>query len=165
VAARHHPRHSSYDQLAGSVQLMDTVRAQLGATDAGAQWAKELSAAITQLNGGREPTGYWYDMRGGRRPEERVLSISTPVGGPGSALVQTAVAPTMIGMLQERLLLRALGCTILSAWQAQWARSASQAYCSRTLPAHRALPLGADKLVATRRASCHGASRSPIKRG
>ena len=100
-----------FDQLAGQVNALDVIRAQMGATDAGAGRAREVSAEIARRSG-RSPEGLFLHM--GASAEQRTFSTTTPVGGPGSNTIQTTVSPNLIDRLRERVLVRQMGATVLT---------------------------------------------------
>lgn len=102
-----------YDTLTSQVSVTDVLRAQLGATDAAAGRAREASAEMARRSG-RPPEGLYFDMRATRSAiEKRVFSTTTPGGGPGSNLIATDVANTVIDRLRERSVVRKMGATVL----------------------------------------------------
>ena len=102
-----------FEEIAAQVTALDVLRAQIGATDAGAGRAREVSAEIARRSG-RQPEGLFFHMGASGAPvERRVFSTTTPAGGPGSNLIQTTVSPSMIDRLRERVLVRQMGATVL----------------------------------------------------
>jgi HK97 family phage major capsid protein len=92
------------------------VRAQMGGTDTGSGRAREVSAELEKRSG-RRAEGLLFSMQlSGVRaaPERRVFTTTAPAAGPGSALVQTTVSPTIIDRLREKIVVRALGATVLT---------------------------------------------------
>lgn len=102
---------SRFDALQAQVTASDVIRAQLGATDAGAGRAREASAEMARRSG-RNPAGLFWNMSAAA-PEQRVFTTSNPAGGPGSNLIQTTVSPNVIDRLRERVMVRRLGATVL----------------------------------------------------
>lgn len=108
---------AGFEALASQVTILDAIRAGMGATDAGAGRAREVSAEIERRSG-RKAEGIFFDMRasGARRTEQRVFTTTLPAGGPGSNLIATDVGP-LIDILRARLIVRRLGATILNDLQ------------------------------------------------
>jgi HK97 family phage major capsid protein len=108
---------ANFEKLAGQVTLLDVVRAQLGGTDAASGRAKEVSAELERRSG-RKAQGLYFSLAlsGARRAETRVYTTTLPSGGPGGSLIQTDVGP-LIDILRARLIIRALGATVLSGLQ------------------------------------------------
>ena len=101
------------DTQAAQVNILDVVRAQLGATDAGAGRAREVSAELARRSG-RQPEGLLFHMGVSGAPvENRTFSTFAPAGGPGSNLVQTTISPNLIDRLRERVMVRRMGATVL----------------------------------------------------
>ncbi len=96
---------NQFDRLAAQVTALDTIRAQMGATDAGAGRAREVSAEFARRSG-RSPSGLFFPM-----VERRSLNLST---GNGSALVQTDVATSVIDVLRAKSVVMKLGAQTLS---------------------------------------------------
>ncbi len=46
--------------------------------------------------------------------ERRVFTTANPAGGPGSNLIQTVVSPNIIDRLREKIVVRAMGATVLT---------------------------------------------------
>ena len=102
-----------FDALAGAVTVTDVIRAQMGATDAAAGHAREVSAELARRSG-RTPDGLLFSLNASGAPrEQRVFTTANPSGGPGSNLIQTTVSPNLIDRLRERTVVRALGATVL----------------------------------------------------
>jgi len=101
-----------FDALQAQVSAADVIRAQMGATDAGAGRAREASAELARRSG-RSPEGLFWNMGATAPTEKRVLTTTNPGGGPGSNLIQTTVSPTVIDRLRERVMVRRLGATVL----------------------------------------------------
>jgi HK97 family phage major capsid protein len=100
---------SSFDALSAQVSIMDTIRAQMGATDAGAGRAREVSAELARRSG-RNPDGLFAPM-GVSAAERRTLNLST---GAGSNLVQTTVASSVIDVLRAKSVVMKAGATVIS---------------------------------------------------
>jgi HK97 family phage major capsid protein len=90
-----------FDDLANSVSVLDTIRAQMGATDAGAGRARELSREYSKRSG-VEPVGLYAPMG----MERRNFTLSA---GAGSNLVQTTVAASVIDVLRAKSIVMGLG--------------------------------------------------------
>jgi HK97 family phage major capsid protein len=104
---------SSFERLAAQVTLLDTVRAQLGGTDPASGRAREVSAELAKRSG-KQPEGLYFSLAlSGARREQRVYTTTLPAGGPGGSLIQTDVGP-LIDILRARLIVRALGASVLS---------------------------------------------------
>ena len=102
-----------FDDLAGQVTALDVIRSQMGATDAAAGRAREVSAELERRSG-RRAEGLLFSLGASGAPiERRVFSTTNPGGGPGSNLIQTTVSPNLIDRLRERVLVRQLGATVL----------------------------------------------------
>lgn len=94
------------------VGLLDTMRAQAGATDERAGRARELSQELERRSG-RKAEGLLWDMRLGQ-PETRVLTTTTPAGGPGSNLIAADYRPEQfIDRLRAANVVRRLGARVL----------------------------------------------------
>ena len=94
------------DQLAENVGLLDTIRAQMGATDAGAGRAREVSAEMARRSG-RSPEGLLWNMGAA----ERRTLLTTNAG----AIVPSDYRPELfIERLRSATKVRALGATVLS---------------------------------------------------
>lgn len=108
---------AGFEKLAAKVTVSDVLRAQLpGVTDTAAGRAREVSAELARRSG-RQPEGLFFDMRlsAVRRPvEQRVYTTTLPAGGPGSALIQTDVGPSLIDILRAKTIVRQLGATVLA---------------------------------------------------
>lgn len=90
------------------VGLLDAIRAQMGATDAGAQRAIAKSKEAEQRSG-RKAQGLFWNM------EKRVVTTTTPAGGPGGALIPTDYRPELfIDRLRNTTRVRGLGATVLT---------------------------------------------------
>ena len=99
-----------FDEQAAQVTALDVIRAQTGATDAGAGRAREVSAELERRSG-RKAEGLLFSMSLSGAPiESRTFTTAT---GAGSNLIQTNVSPNLIDRLRERLIVRALGATVL----------------------------------------------------
>ncbi len=98
-----------FDDLAASVTVLDTIRAQLGERDAGAGRAREYSAEIARRSG-RTPNGLFAPVGAGRA-EQRTFNLAT---GNGAGLVATTVAPSVIDVLRAKSVVMALGANVLS---------------------------------------------------
>lgn len=108
---------NSFDRLASQVVITDVLRAQLGATDAGAGRAREVSAELERRSG-RKAEGLFFHMGASGAPiERRVFSTTNPSGGPGSALIQTDISPNLIDRLRQRVICRQMGATVLGGLQ------------------------------------------------
>jgi HK97 family phage major capsid protein len=106
-----------FDALAAKVTALDVIRAQLGDTSEASGRAKEVSAELARRSG-RPAQGMYFDLkRSGAPVERRVFTTALPAGGPGSNLIQTDVSPNLIDRLREKLVIRALGATVLSDLQ------------------------------------------------
>ncbi len=103
---------SRLDVLAARVSFLDVCRAQMGATDAGAGRAREVSAELARRSG-RNPEGLYFNMGAAGAAERRDLTSSTPVAGPGGNLIQTIVAPTVIDRLREKSVVRRMGAQVI----------------------------------------------------
>ena len=102
-----------FDAQASQVTIVDVIRAGLGATDAAAGRAREVSAELARRSG-RQPEGLLFSMAAsGAGAERRTFTTGTPAGGPGSNLIQTTVSPNLIDRLRERVLVRQMGATVL----------------------------------------------------
>jgi HK97 family phage major capsid protein len=102
---------ASFDKLASQVTVLDVIRAQMGGTDAAAGRAREVSAELERRSG-RKAEGLYFHM--GQAREQRVFTTTLPAGGPGGALIQTDVSPNLIDRLREKIVVRALGATVLT---------------------------------------------------
>jgi HK97 family phage major capsid protein len=103
-----------FDEVAARVTAVDVIRAQMGATDAGAGRAREVSAEIARRSG-RNPEGMYFHLGASGAPvEQRVFTTTNPASGPGSNLIQTTVSPNLIDRLRERVVVRQMGATVLS---------------------------------------------------
>lgn len=95
-----------------SVGLLDTMRAQMGATDERAGRARELSQELERRSG-RKAEGLMWDMRLGQ-VEARVLTTATPAGGPGGNLIAADYRPELfIDRLRAANVVRRLGARVL----------------------------------------------------
>lgn len=95
-----------------SVGLLDTMRAQMGATDECAGRARELSQELERRSG-RKAEGLMWDMRLGQT-EARVLTTATPAGGPGGNLIAADYRPELfIDRLRAASVARRLGARVL----------------------------------------------------
>ena len=93
------------------VGLLDAIRAQMGATDAAAGRAREVSQELARRSG-RSPEGIYWNMG---QAEYRTLTTTTPPAGPGGNLVPTNYRPDLfIDRLRNATKVRALGATVLS---------------------------------------------------
>jgi HK97 family phage major capsid protein len=101
---------SRFDEQAAQVTALDVIRAQTGATDAGAGRAREVSAELERRSG-RKAEGLLFSMGLSGAPLER--RTFTTATGAGSNLIQTTVSPNLIDRLRERLIVRQLGATVL----------------------------------------------------
>ena len=102
-----------FDSLASQVTVVDVIRAQMGATDAAAGRAREVSGELARRSG-RAPEGLLFSLGASGAPrEQRVFSTTNPGGGPGSNLIQTTVSPNLIDRLRERTVVRGMGATVL----------------------------------------------------
>jgi HK97 family phage major capsid protein len=110
IAAGHDTR---FEDLAAQVTMVDTIRAQMGGTDAACGRAREVSAELARRSG-KTPEGLLFSLVASGAPrEQRVFTTTNPGSGPGSNLIQTTVSPNLIDRLRERVLVRALGATVL----------------------------------------------------
>lgn len=107
---------ASFDKLASQVTVLDVIRAQMGGTDAASGRAREVSAELEKRSG-RPAQGLYFNMGQARAPEQRVYGTLIPAGGPGSNLIQTDVSPNLIDRLREKIVVRALGATVLTGLQ------------------------------------------------
>lgn len=101
----------SFETAMREVRAVDVIRAQIGATDAAAGRARELSQEIERRSG-RKAEGLYFPTRGrASAAERRALSLTN---GNGAALVQTDVSPAWIDALRAKSLVYGLGATVLS---------------------------------------------------
>jgi HK97 family phage major capsid protein len=105
---------TNLDRELARVGLLDAIRAQLGGTDQAAGRAREISAELERRSGRRAQGLFWH-MGAPAGTERRVLSTTTPAGGPGGALVPTDYRPDLfIDRLRNATRVRALGATVLA---------------------------------------------------
>lgn len=96
------------DRDGDGVGLLDAIRAQMGATDPAAQRAIAKSREAEQRSG-RKAQGLFWNM------EQRVVTTTTPAGGPGGALIPTDYRPELfIDRLRNTTRVRGLGATVLT---------------------------------------------------
>jgi HK97 family phage major capsid protein len=96
------------DRDSDGVGLLDAIRAQMGATDPAAQRAIAKSREAEQRSG-RKAQGLFWNM------EQRVVTTTTPAGGPGGALIPTDYRPELfIDRLRNTTRVRGLGATVLT---------------------------------------------------
>ncbi len=101
------------DRAFTDVGLLDTIRAQMGSTDAGAGRARELSAELERRSG-RKAEGLMWDMRLAGGIERRVLTTTTPASGPGGNLIaEDYRAELFIDRLRAANVVRRLGARVL----------------------------------------------------
>ena len=99
------------DAMVEGVGLLDAIRAQMGGTDHAAGRAREVSAELERRSG-RKAQGLLWHMGA---PEQRVLTTTTPAGGPGSNIIGTDYRPDLfIDRLRAATRVRTLGATVLS---------------------------------------------------
>ena len=102
-----------FDAQAAQVNILDVIRAQMGATDAGAGRAREVSAELARRSG-RQPEGLLFHMGvSGASAEQRTLASFGPAAGPGGNLIPTNLSPNLIDRLRERVMVRRMGATVL----------------------------------------------------
>ncbi len=100
-----------FDRLAAGVTILDTIRAQLGETDAGAGRAREYSAEMSRRSGSK-PNGLFAPM-GAPRVEQRTFAL--PAGsGNGANLIETQVATSVIDVLRNRSIVMGLGAQVIA---------------------------------------------------
>ena len=104
----------SFDKLSASVTVLDTIRAQMGGTDAGSGRAREVSRELERRSG-RRAEGLFYNMSAAQqrqRPEEkRVFTTAQPSPGGGYSIAYEV--GSLIDRLRERTVVRQLGATVL----------------------------------------------------
>ncbi len=97
------------DRERSKVSFGDAVRAQLGATDAGAGRAREMSAEVARRSG-KSPAGLHWSM--GTADIEKRVTAST---GSGGNLIATMLdSASFIARLYQAVRVRQLGATVLS---------------------------------------------------
>ncbi|WP_160122435.1 phage major capsid protein [Rhodovarius lipocyclicus] len=100
------------DALLDGVGILDAIRAQMGGTDQAAGRAREASQEMERRSG-RKAQGVFWHM--GAPAESRVLTTTTPGGGPGGTLIPTDYRPDLfIERLRNTTRVRGLGATVLS---------------------------------------------------
>lgn len=103
---------ANLDREMASVGLLDVVRAGSGATDQAAGRAREVSQELERRSGRRAQGLFWHM---GAPVERRVLTTTTPAGGPGGNLVPTDYrADLFIDRLRNANRVRTLGATVLT---------------------------------------------------
>jgi HK97 family phage major capsid protein len=102
-----------FERAFAGVGMTDAMRAQMGATDERACRARELSQELEHRSG-RKAQGMLWDMSLGR-PEQRVLTTTTPAGGPGGTLVATDYRQQdFIGRLRSSTVVPRLGARVIN---------------------------------------------------
>ncbi len=101
-----------FDAELRQVGILDVIRAAMGATDASAGRAREMSGEMERRSGRRAQGLFWHM---GAPAEARTLTTTLPAGGPGSNLVPTDFRGDLfIDRLRNSTRVRALGATVLT---------------------------------------------------
>ena len=117
------------DREASRVSILDAIRAMLPHEMrseltreqlAGIDRARTVSDELARRNG-RPAKGIYWRMDLSGAPEQRVLSTFGPVGGPGSNLIPTLLAPSVEDRLRQKVLVRKMGATVLGGMTGNFA--------------------------------------------
>lgn len=99
------------DRMVEGVGLLDAIRSQMGATDAAAGRAREVSQELERRSG-RKAQGMLWSMGGA---EQRSITTTLPVAGPGGQLIPVDYRPDLfIDRLRNATRVRSLGATLLT---------------------------------------------------